>query len=393
MKRVFLATLALLIFSSLCACTKRTENSPVIEPDAAVAYSDDSSNTPASLTPSQRPSVLPPDPTATLEPVSYGKGDFFPTEDFLLTYVTKDGGQEESFVEYRRDRSDGEYVQRRSIFTREGSAAPYVDVYSMKKDGIYLSYERKNVGYCYDFTGRAQNNSSQELILPDKIEEGAHWDVEGGQSTITSIDKLVKLPVGELRTVEVTTQYEDGLSRRILFYSGVGIVACYEMDAQGNITESTELLDYEGGRNNKQRMYLYFADRAEPAVIKYVWLDISYTTNQSMENVFRDALQRRLGDTLVSLGKDVSIRKISLDQGSVRVDFSSEMSQMVRDAELWPELEVSLLRALANTFGSYYQVEKVYLDIDGVPYSSRSVQLLDDEYIETNYDRVQRYEQ
>lgn len=56
------------------------------------------------------------------------------------------------------------------------------------------------------------------------------------------------------------------------------------------------------------------------------------------------------------------------------------------------EYEAMILQSIANTFGSYYQQNKVLLTIDDALYSSGHFEFVEGEYLTVNLDSIQTAE-
>ena len=390
MKRLLLSLALVALSACLGACFGPAGGDPTrIEPIIEPIVTAENSTAPHSATPGPTPSPARPLPTVSIEPIyEYKVKEFFPTENYYLSYETADGLTLESFCEYRRERQGQDLVQRRLRIKGKQDGKPFIRTTAFDGQRICEVFDRKSTGFTYDFTSWAKLEGA-DILLQEPIELGESWKVDAGTSTITAVGKLVELPVGELRVVEVTTQYDDNSRREMLFYSKVGLVAEYHYDAEGQLTASERLAEYESDRNDKQIIRFYFADRSEPGRLVYIPRTVPIEKNQSMERVFRDYLQRKSGNTLVTLGDDIDINKITLKDGAVRVDFSVQMAEMATRSELRPELERGFLQALANTFGSYYQVERIYLDIEGEPYYSRNFAALSDDHWTLQLDGIQ----
>ncbi len=389
LKRWLFCSAVLMAAICLSACHPSIQDDLVVEPEPSV---DIQSALPSvdleSPTPEPPPSLT---STATVEPaIQYQIAEFFPSENYYLSFVSQEGKEQQSFCEYRRIRN-GEDIQQRRI--RPKDDLPYVQTISFDGAAIRDAYRRKNVGFTYDFTGWVKRGEG-DVLLRDPIRLGEAWDVEGGTSSITAVGKLATLPVGELRVVQVTTQFDSGVRREMLFCPGIGMVADFEYQADGELISSVELAEYEENRDYRQTISFYYADRNDPerTRILYDLREVPIKTNQSMETTFRGYLQSKpQGSSLVALGQDVDINKITIRDKSLWVDFSVQMADMVTQAEMDPLLERTFLQALVNTFGGYFQAQNVYLQIEGEPYYSKSIVATADDVWHPELSTTERY--
>ena len=54
--------------------------------------------------------------------------------------------------------------------------------------------------------------------------------------------------------------------------------------------------------------------------------------------------------------------------------------------------EILGLKSIVNTIGSYYNVKKVYLSVEGKPYSSKLFTLEEDEFFNVDYTHTKEYQ-
>lgn len=294
---------------------------------------------------------------------------------------------QESYIEYRKQKGEEEIIQRRYI---SGSREPYVEVITYNSNEIVRRFLRTGVGYTYDFTGRSDE---PRTLLKEPIQIDAGWDIEGGRSVITAVGQLVTLPMGEVRVVEVSSQFEDGRRERTLYMEDVGMVAHYEYDENGQLVAGQEAAEYENGRKFVQTIRFFYADYTHAdRRIFYRPREVEVDSNPAMEKIFRDFMQSAPSDsTLLPLALGIDIKSIVLRGRSVYVDFSDELGYMAEQLNLNRKVEQAFLQALVNTFGEYYQADKVYLQIEGEPYASKFRVWTEDDYLSPSMENVERY--
>ncbi|MFU0823550.1 GerMN domain-containing protein [Clostridium sp.] len=103
------------------------------------------------------------------------------------------------------------------------------------------------------------------------------------------------------------------------------------------------------------------------------------------ENYFKTPVKSNLS-TLIS--KDTKINKLYLNtnENKVYVDFSKEF---LDDMNAGGSKELLILKSITNTLGTYYNCDKVYITIDGEPYSSGHVSLDKGESFSVDYDDIE----
>ncbi len=361
---------------ALGACNPQTTDAPVIAPVETER-----------LTPSPTPILTPsptPTPASTPEPspIHYEIDQFFPKDNFFFQYTIRPSDDSEgSYVEYRASDGGDDCIQRR---VKGGN--PRVEVYRFDGEAIRRVQTLKNVGYTYNLIPKSPKEG--EVLLKAPIELDATWKVEGGESRITSLDHNVKLPLGRMRTVEVLTTYDDGTKLRRLFYPSVGLVAEYAYSASGDLVRSIEANQYERDRAFSQTIHFFFVDETDRSIY-YITKSVKVATNTDMTKVFLERLASKPGKNLIPLSSSVRINSIKLHDGAVTIDFSSAL---VRQMELSRFNWRPFLQALSNTFGEYYQVDRVYFTLDGEGFATKETFLLmDGEYFGVETDEARPF--
>jgi hypothetical protein len=112
-------------------------------------------------------------------------------------------------------------------------------------------------------------------------------------------------------------------------------------------------------------------------------------TNQDILRVFEDGLKTAPQKENIkgTLTANVKILDIIIDdeKGIVTVDFSPEL---VTEMNAGTTYELMILNSIANTFGDYFQKDKIIITMEGKPYSSGHILMREGEYIEVSKDKV-----
>ena len=107
--------------------------------------------------------------------------------------------------------------------------------------------------------------------------------------------------------------------------------------------------------------------------------ELSFSTNDItksiFEKAFKDLPKGNLGKVL---GPNVKIKSLYLNKDNrVYVDFSKEL---VSEMNAGSGYESMLLQSITNTLGTYYGVDKVYITIEGSPYTSGHIMMKKGEF-------------
>ncbi|MFY9482150.1 MAG: GerMN domain-containing protein, partial [Tissierellaceae bacterium] len=120
---------------------------------------------------------------------------------------------------------------------------------------------------------------------------------------------------------------------------------------------------------------------------------VDFHTNQSMERLMEDILKNPPSDGLAQVIPDTTtINMLKLDRldWSVKVDFSEDL---LRDMNVGSSFETEILKSIVNTLGRFYDVERVFISVDGKPYESGHYMLEADEFFEVDMDGIEEYQE
>jgi len=307
--------------------------------------------------------------------------DFFSFEENVFMDFKGTGNE---YAEYKTyvDYVKGDIVQIRSI--NPGTVSVFV--YQYKDGSLVKLYSRGETYYLYDYTDKKEN---EEIIIKEPIKTGTTWSVgESSTRSITGIDKEVSTPSGKYKALEVTTESSDSTIKDY-YVKGIGKVKSEFVSKEDkSITVTSELQTIEKNASNKQNIKFYFPDFINDRIICSA-RTIDFRTNQDIRRVFEDGLKEPpQGQNLKgTLTPSVKINDIRIDDtdGIVTVDFSSEL---VSEMNAGTSYEVMILDSIANTFGDYFQKNKVIITLEGKPYSSGHILMREGEYITVSKEKV-----
>ena len=117
----------------------------------------------------------------------------------------------------------------------------------------------------------------------------------------------------------------------------------------------------------------------------------SEVTNQSIEKLLEDKLKNPSSEKLIApIPEGVVINSIHLDRSSwiVRVDFSEEI---LKNLNAGSAFEYEIIRSIVNTIGKYYDTEKVYISVAGIPYESGHYAIREGEYFKVDTEGINEF--
>jgi hypothetical protein len=233
----------------------------------------------------------------------------------------------------------------------------------------------------------SSHNIVDNVILKEPLKVGNSWSTpDRHKRTITGMDVDIDTPYGKFKALEVTTEYGENRKQMDYYAKGVGHVATIYVD---NGIEIKTLLKDLVREPYKLNMRFYYP--TSDLKVVFVEREVSFNTNEDIKNIFERYLKNTgYKELLPVIAEDVKINSIDYDknEGLVRVDFSEELLSNIATEGY---NEVLALKSLVNTFGSYYNVEKVYISVEGKPYSSSLFTLEKDEFFNVDYTNIQHY--
>lgn len=239
-----------------------------------------------------------------------------------------------------------------------------IKVLELKDNELKLLFSKGEAYYREDLTSKTSTDS--EVLLKEPLTKGTTWTLSNGKKRyISNIDVDIATASGNYKALEVTT--EDGNSKILDYYAkDIGLVKTIN---KANNLEVTSTL------NNIQKDYAlpqtvkFFYPNSKDNKFYYMQLQLNFKTNDitksSFEKYFKAPPDQSLGKLL---GADVKIKSLYLNKDNmVYVDFTSNLVSQMNTGSGYENM---ILQCITNTLGTYYNVNKVYITIEGNPYSS-----------------------
>jgi len=310
--------------------------------------------------------------------------DFFPLEkDVYMKYA----GTGNEYAPYDRY---VDYVYEDKIQIRNVTGGTtLINVYELKEGVLEKVFSQGEAYYKYDYTNSVAN--ANEIILKEPIKEGEKWKLDDGATRrITSVDKKISTPLGEYNAIEITTTRLESVVKDY-YVKDIGLIKTEfsTNDASTIITSEVEKIEKDTPLNEKIRFYY---PQFSKESLKYIDKNIETSTNQDMKLLFEQNLKTipENSDLTKVLSPDTTINSINLNSENeiVTVDFSKDL---VEDMNTGAALEGMLLKSIVNTFGKYYQKEKVIITIEGKPYESGHFLMKQGEAFDIDFSDIEEY--
>lgn len=301
--------------------------------------------------------------------------DFFPlTANTKYTY-DGEGNEFTSYTVYT------DYINDNRIQTRTtNSGSEIVKIYELRNGELTELFSRGETYFRENFTDREY--SGGKTLLKEPIKEGVSWSTdENSITTITDISKEVVTPQGNIKAVEVTTENNYGI--KIEYYAkDKGLVKIIN-DGEGYKTSSA-LSATENNVPFIQTITLFYPD-IDGINLKTIDVQVSFNTNDEA----KDIIEQTIKDLSVYeiLNKNTKINNLYFDEeeNSVHLDLSKEFTT---EMNAGAGIEGLILQSVANTLGTYYGVQNIFLTIDGEPYESGHILLNEGEPLTTDYSNI-----
>lgn len=285
--------------------------------------------------------------------------DYYPFKE-NVKYVYEGMGNE-----YASYNTIVDYIEGNRIQTRTNNGGTEMVKVLENKDGQLTMILQR--GECYYRENLTQNSGDKsEIILKEPLTKGTEWTLSDNRKrSITNVGVEITTPSGTYKTLEVTTEGKD--DKIVDYYApNVGLVKTV-FTSNGTEVSST-LKKLEENVVLTQTVKFYYPN-VDGNTLNFVQKQLSFKTNDItkivMENAYKELPKGNIGKVLSANAK---INSLYLNKDNmVYIDFTKEL---VSEMNAGSGFEGMILQCITNTFGTYYGAEKVYLTIEGNPYSS-----------------------
>lgn len=297
-------------------------------------------------------------------------GDYFPfVENAKMEYegIGNEFAEQTTFFEFIDDNR-----AQLKIFNPGTVAVKIIEYKDGELREIFTEGEFYHIENMLGTEGEAQN-----ILLKEPLKAGTSWNISGGyKRTISGIDVSIETPYKNFKALEVTTEFGDGKIQLDYYVKNIGHVASIYKDGEFEVKTLLEEIEREPYETEVVFYYPLYTDTK----VAYLDRDIKFDTNGSIERILENNLKNPPSDKLLPvISKNTKIISLELNRGNgiVKVDFSKEL---ISEMNAGSGLENSILKSIVNTLGNFYGVEKVFISVEGKPYSSGHFAIEEDEY-------------
>lgn len=235
-----------------------------------------------------------------------------------------------------------------------------------------------------NFTGTA--NSDGEILLKEPLVKGTSWNTgDNIKRTITNVDMEITTPLGSYKAIEVTA---EGAGYKTLEYYAQDVGLIKSVTSENDNEVSSTLSKIETDASFVQGIRIFYPNMEED-VLNFTIVDCSFKTNDETKDVLEKTIKNLARENQV-LTPNAKINSLHLqDNETVNIDFSKEL---ITEMNAGSSYEAMILQSITNTLGTYYNVENVYITVEGAPYESGHIMLEENEPFKVDLENVKEAE-
>ena len=286
-------------------------------------------------------------------------GDYYPFEKNIKYMYAGEGNEYATYSIYV------DYLKGNRQQIREDNGGTVMAKVLENKDGeLRLVYSKEESYYREDVTSKT--NNKPEVLLKEPLTKGNSWTLlDGGKRSITNVKVTIKTPLASYDCIEVTTVIKESIIKDY-YAANIGLVKSL-FTSEGTEVSST-LSEMKRNEPFVQTVKFYYPngnDSMNYITDKKLSFNTNDVTRVIFEKHFKEAPSKNVG-RLISPNTKIKSLYLNVDN-MVYVDFSKEFTKEMNAGSGY---EAQILQCITNTLGDYYMVQKVYITVEGKPYSS-----------------------
>ena len=308
----------------------------------------------------------------TPENTEFTVGDYFPITD-NTRYVYQGEGNEYAAYDVYNDYSAANKVQQRI----DNGGTVMANVVAIAEGKLIKTFSSGETYYrenALDATGE------EEILLMEPLVTGTTWTLaDGSTRTITNTSLALSTPAGDYDALEVTTERTD--STTIQYYAkDVGLVKTIFLAGEAEISSTLSAVEEDVPSMQTLR---FFYPNINDDTIYYVDREIAFYTNDVTKDSIAAAYQEVPSEVGSVFSANTAINDLSLgSDGMVYLDLNQAFLTEMNAGSAY---EGMILQCIADTFGYYYNADKVILTVEGATYESGHFAFTAGEYLEAAF--------
>lgn len=276
--------------------------------------------------------------------------------------------------EYASFQTYNDYIEGKKLQQRvNNGGTEYVNIFEIKNGQVIKLYNRGEVYYRENLL---KETGKPEILLKEPLTKGNQWTLADSRvRTITDIEASVTTPSGTYSAIEVTTESDNG--KTLDYYAkNIGLVKTV---FTSNSTEiSSSLAKIAENVPQVQQIQFYYPN-IDDGKLYYKNQEVNFFTNDITRKVLAEEYKKVENNQIgIVFSKNTAINSLYLNKDQhVYIDLNKEF---VNEMNAGAAFEAMILQSIVNTFGVYYQAERVYLTINNNPYESGHITKQKGEY-------------
>ncbi len=286
--------------------------------------------------------------------------DIFPfKKDMQLKYTSGTGDNSSSTLSV-------DYIKNNRLQFRLVNADTSVGYVVENSNGELKMITSRDEFYYHDDLTSIQN-AKPDIMLKEPLVKGTSWKLVNGDKRYISNDSVqIATASGKYIALEVTTETENG--KVIDYYApNIGLVKKITSTSNKNIISSLESTTDSGTSTETVKFYY---PNAQETNIQFFKRQLHFKTDDDAKTYFETFFKETPSSDLVSiLPPNVKINKLYFNyiEKKVYVDFSKEFETEMNLGSTGEDL---VLKCITDTLCDYYNVDKLNLTVEGMPYQS-----------------------
>lgn len=306
--------------------------------------------------------------------------DYYPFKENRRMYYKGEGN------EYASQDVYVDFIKGDKIQIRVNNSGTVLAQVIQNSDGeLKLLASEEEFYYRQNIIDKVISDYEKEILLKEPLVVGTSWNTSGNIKTITAVDKNISTPSGNYKALEVTNKGKE-FEIKEYYVKGLGFVKSVFTADESEISTSLQIVEEK--LQTQTIKFYYPLSKPTNFVVQYKKIAVKLKTNDNIKDFFDKYFKLPpVKDAIPLMSKNTVINKlyINRDENKVYVDFSKEF---ILEMNAGAEAESVILKSVVNTLGDYFNVDKVYLTIDGKTYSSGHIELKNGEVFYVDYKDV-----
>jgi hypothetical protein len=307
------------------------------------------------------------------EETTFAIADYFPIRDNIRTFYEGQGNEFATYDVYN------EYATKNTVQQRINNGGTEKTEVLQRIDGkLVKRFSQAEIYYRQNFL---EKTDQSEILLLEPLVTGTTWTLKDNRvRTITSVSAEIATPSGNYQALEVTTENPNDPSTQTVDYyaKDVGLVkTVFRYGENQTDTISSSLREIQENAVMTQTVNFYYPSGDDDTIF-YQSKAVNFHTNDITRKVLADAYKENAPATVLSPNTRINSLYLN-DDGMVYLDLSTDF---ITEMNAGAGYESRMLQCLANTFGHYYNAQKIILTIDNAPYASGHILLEKGEFLE-----------